>query len=322
MQNHLIMSKEGANYSVLRYDNDVVKGFPMSFQPLYVNYVNSTLKGQIFLFYFQDIYLCLILRKKMGLTFAHLVSEIYTSQLKEIDYSFFYTHLKHFFLSKKVFVVYPPQHLHTYIEAPFSAEKKYLGIIQLPILPSLEDQFANFKTVYRRHIKAAQKAEVQVEFGLHLFEEFYAFYASKMQTNQAVFDQKSVLKAVIDRGAKNVMCGVARLGNSIEAVILNIHDDETAYYMWGASGETAHNGSFRLLHWELIQYYYSIGIKNYSLGGYRLTGQKTKKQENLERFKLGFGSKVHDGFHFEWVLRPVHYYFYTKMIKFRKFFKK
>lgn len=322
MQNPFIMNKEGCSYSVLSYPKVELVGFPLSFQPIYVEYVNHSLNGEINVFCFQDNYLCMILRKKMGMTFAHLVSEIHTKGEKEIDYSEFYFKLHHFFASKKVVVVYPPQHLHTYDEAPISSKKKYLGIIQLPILTSIEEQFSNMKTVYKRHIKSAQKVGVQVEFGLHLFEEFYDFYASKMKSNNAVFDQKSVLKALIDRGTKNVQCGVARLENKIEAVILNIHDDEKAYYMWGASGETAHNGSFRLLHWELIQYYYSIGIKNYSLGGYRFTGQKTKKQENLERFKLGFGSKVHDGFHFEWLLRPVHYYFYTKMSKFRKFFKK
>ena len=322
MQNHLITSKEGANYSVLPYANDIVEGFPMSFQPLYVNYVNSTLKGHIILFYFQDIYLCLILRKKMGLTFAHLVSEIYTSQLKEIDYSFFYTHLKHFFLSKKVFVVYPPQHLHTYIEAPFSAEKKYLGIIQLPILPSLEDQFANFKTVYRRHIKAAQKTGVKVEFGIHLFDEFYEFYEARMKSNQAVYDQKSILRAIIDQYPNPVICAISRLNNKIEAVVLNIHDSKTSYYMWGASGITSHNGSFRLLHWELIQYYHSIGIKNYSLGGYRLTGQKTQKQENLENFKIGFGSQIVEGYHFHWVLKPIQYYLFIKISLLLQFIRK
>ena len=316
------MSKEESNYSVLSYHKVELDGFPLSFQPHYVEYVNHILRGEIYVFCFQDYYLCLILRKKMGLTFAHLVSEIYSKGLKEIDYPLFYLNLQHFFASKRVVIVQPPQHLHTYVEAPISSKKKYLGIIQLPILTSIEEQFSNLKPVYRRHIKSAQKAGVQVEFGLHLFEEFYDFYASKMQTNHAVFDQKSVLKALIDRGSKNVKCGVARLGSKIEAVILNIHDDETAYYMWGASGETAHNGSFRLLHWELIQYYYSIGIKSYSLGGYRLTGQKTKKQENLENFKLGFGSKVNDGFQFQWVLKPVHYNFYTIMSKLKQIIKK
>lgn len=316
------MSREGANYSIISYNDNVVSGFPISFQPLYVDYVNSTLKGKIILFYFQDIYLCLIIRKKMGLTFAHLVSEIYTIKTNEIEYSLFYKSLKHYLLSKRVIVVYPPQHLHTYVEAPFSAEKKYLGIIQLPILPSLEEQYANFKTVYRRHIKSAQKIGVKVEFGNHLFDEFYEFYEARMQSNQAVYDQKLILRAIIDQHPNQVICAIAKLNNNIEAVILNIHNTKTAYYMWGASGISSHNGSFRLLHWELIQYYHSIGIKNYSLGGYRFTGQKTKKQENLENFKIGFGSKILEGYHFHWVLKPIQYYFYSKVSLLLQFIKK
>jgi hypothetical protein len=316
------MNNGESRYSVLSYYKVELDGFPLSFQPLYVEYVNYTLRGEIHVFCFQDIYLCLILRNKMGLTFAHLVSEIFSKGLKKIDYSLFYSNLQHFLASKNVILVKPPQHLHTYDEAPISSIKKHIGIIQLPILSSIEDQFSNLKSVYRRHIRSAQKSGVEVEFGLHLFEEFYAFYEAKMQANKAVYDQKNILEAVINRATKQVVCGVARLGNSIEAVILNIQDKQTAYYMWGASSENAHNGSFRLLHWELIKYYHSIGVKSYSLGGYRFSGNKTNKQENLENFKLGFGSKVKDGYHFQWVLKPMYYFFYTKMSLLMQFLKK
>ena len=40
---------------------------------------------------------------------------------------------------------------------------------------------------------------------------------------------------------------------------------------------------------------------------------KTKKQENLENFKLGFGAQIINGVHFNWVLKPFHYYLYQKI---------
>jgi len=142
-----------------------------------------------------------------------------------------------------------------------------------------------------------------------------------LQYNTASYDSKSNLKKIITDAPENVVCAIARLNGTIEAVILNIHDTTTAYYMWGASGVGSHNGSFRLLHWEMIQYYHSIGIANYSLGGYRSIGQKTKKQENLENFKLGFGAVIKDGVHFSWVLKPFHAYLYQKIIKVVQLFR-
>jgi lipid II:glycine glycyltransferase (peptidoglycan interpeptide bridge formation enzyme) len=310
-----------SNYSVLEYDRNVVETFPLSFQSFYVEYVNRTLHGRIFLFETNGEYICFVVRKKFGCTFVHLISEIYSVDQTAIDFTLFYLRLEHYFRLIRAISVFPPQHLHTYQQAPISAIKHTLGIIQLDLSTPIDTLFKNLKTVYRRHIKSAQKEGVEVEFGHHLFEEFYQFYQTRMQYNKASYDSKSNLKKIITDAPEKVVCAIARLNGTIEAVILNIHDTTTAFYMWGASGIDAHNGSFRLLHWEIIKYYHSIGITNYSLGGHRLVGQKTKKQENLENFKLGFGAVIKDGVHFKWVLKPFHSYLYQKIIKVVQLFR-
>lgn len=304
---------KNTDYSILEYDLKVVENFPLSFQPYYVDYVNASLNGEIRLFETNGVYICFIVRKKFGFPFVHLISELFTVENSEIDTTTFFHHLAYYFRLIRVISVFPPQHLHTYKEAPKGAKSYSLGIIQLDLVPSKDSIYMNFKSVYRRHIKSAQKEGVLVEFGLHLFDEFYTFYESRMQSNNAVYDSKSTLKKIIESAPENVLCAVARLNGTIEAVILNIHDTTTAYYMWGASGINSHNGSFRLLHWEMIQTYISMGIQHYSLGGYRFDEFKTKKQENLENFKLGFGAEIINGVHFNWVLKPYHYYLYQKI---------
>ena len=316
------MKKFKAEYSLYEYKSLLVKGFPLSFQPFYVEYVNSSIHGNVQVFELNGVYVCFSIRRKMGIRFVHLISEIYATKNVIIDYSKFYIELSDYLFVNKVVAVFPPQHLHNYKEVPLGANKYTLGIINLKLDTSLEGLFQCFKPVYRRHIKMAQKEGVKIEIGLHLFDDFYEFYHKRMILNNAVFDQKDTLKQIIEKAPEKAVCAVACLNGKIEAVILNIHDTNTAFYMWGASGNESHNGSFRLLHWELIQYYHNLGIKNYSLGGYRSLGEKTRKQENLENFKLGFGASIMSGFHFYWILKPIQYYLYKKVSVLVQFLKK
>ena len=316
------MKRFKSEYNLYEYKSSLVAGFPHTFQPFYVEYVNSSLLGDIQVFESNNVYVCFSIRKKMGIRFVHLISEIYSLNNVIIDFSKFYAELFKCFYVNKIVAVFPPQHLHNYKEVPFGANKYSLGIINLKMDVSLDELFRRLKPVYRRHIKMAQKEGVKIEIGLHLFDEFYDFYQTRMQLNNAVFDQKNTLKQIIEKAPDKIVCAVASLNGKIEAVILNIHDSDTAFYMWGASGAESHNGSFRLLHWELIQYYHNLGIKNYSLGGYRSVGEKTKKQENLENFKLGFGATIIPGFHFNWILKPIQYYLYKKVSNVLQFLKK
>lgn len=285
----------------------------ITFQSFYANYVNENIQGDSFVFQYGDIYVCFILRKKNGFTFAYLISELFSINTALINYELFYSQFECFLKEKSVIAVLPPQHLQTYKLAPRNSKSYRLGIIELDLKPSLDEIFIGFKPVYRRHIRNAKKDGVIVEFGVHLFDEFYTFYETRMLTNNAIYDSKAVLKKMIDKAPENVVCAVAKLSNNIEAVILNIHDDTKAYYMWGASSQIAHNGSFRLLHWELIQFYHSIGLYSYSLGGYRSVGDKSEKQEKLESFKIGFGAKINEGFHFIWLLKPFQFYIYSNI---------
>lgn len=300
-------------YSVTLHEAHEMGHMPITFQPFYVNYINQHLQGEVVIFQFDGSYLCLIIRKRKALSFAYLVSEIYVSEPKVINYATFYTQLKQYLKEKSVVAVFPPLHLQTYKIPPVNAKSYKLGIIELDLSSSTEVLFSGLKPVYRRHIRNAVKEGVKVEFGMHLFDAFYTFYEIRMIANNAVYDSKDVLKKIIDKAPQNVVCAVAKLSNNIEAVILNIHDGTTAYYMWGASGQDAHNGSFRLLHWELIQFYHSKGIQRYSLGGYRSIGSKTEKHQKLESFKMGFGSKIKDGYHFLWVLKPFPFFIYNTL---------
>jgi hypothetical protein len=300
------------NYNIFNYSEINLDKFPFTFRKYYVDYVNNTIHGDVLIFEFEESYICFSMRTKFGFKFLHLISEIFSLNTKGLSYQDFYIELEKFCVLNKIIAVYPPQHLFNYSIYPKKSTFYSLGIICLSLAPSIEDIFSNFKPVYRRHIRNAEKSGVAVEVGSHLFEDFYDFYKENMLRNEAVYDKKDDLNKILNLAKTNATCAIARLNGKIESVILNLHDDKNAYYMWGASSKTAHNGSFRLLHWHLIQFYKKNGILNYSLGGYRSKENKSSKQEKLENFKLGFGAEIKDGFHFVWVLRPLYYFFYNK----------
>ena len=90
MQLQHIMKTFMINYNLYNYSEVNTQNFPFSFQSYYIDYVNGTLHGDVFIFEFERSYLCFSLRSKFGLKFIHLISEIYTQTDSNIEYHRFY----------------------------------------------------------------------------------------------------------------------------------------------------------------------------------------------------------------------------------------
>tara|TARA_B110000977_G_scaffold109003_1_gene141808 strand:- start:2758 stop:3699 length:942 start_codon:yes stop_codon:yes gene_type:complete len=294
---------------------------PVSISKTLIGYINKDVSGSLLVVKDQEVFLFLLVRNKMKFKIGYFLHPPVSdgkkiSRANEIK---FFKKLTPFFKKEKlVDFVMPPLHLENFSHIPEKSFGHKLGIISLPLMARTEEEiFAAFKPVYRRHIRKASKVNVKIKFGLEYFDDFYSIYSEKLQQENAVYDSYESIKDIAFNSDNEieVQCGVAYLDGEIEAGILNISDLSKAYYFYGGVSKNAHNGSFRLLHWELIKQYIDKGIEAYQLGGKRDGEMLTLKHERLASFKLGFGAIVEDGYHFVYVVNKIKYKLYQNLMK-------
>ncbi len=168
-----------------------------------------------------------------------------------------------------------------------------------------EELFAKMNSKYRNLVKRAEKDGCELKIGR---EELLADYA-KIDTDtwerserdgngEDFYGEK--LKAMPD----NTLLAIVYLNGEPQAGAFLYYSKSMAYYMFGASVHGAHTGAGRMLHWKLMLYLKSMGVKKYSFVGYRYKADEGSKYVGIQLFKERFGGTLVGGYMFKCVLRP------------------
>ncbi len=302
--------------------------FCASLSKTFIDYVNKDVHGKLFILQDGNISIPLLIRKKSIFSIGYFVHIPLKDNIRltlEEEKLFFSMLGKYLMNNKLVDFILPPIHIENFNHIPKNAIGYKLGIISIKLLDkSIDSIFESFKSVYRRHIRNAEKANVEIKFGLEYFDDFYTIYSEKLKQEKAVHDSYDTIKKIAFNSNDDIaiQCGVAYLDGEIEAGILNFSDRKNAFYIFGGSSKNALNGSFRLLHWELIKKYKELGLEAYQLGASREGEMLTDKHERLASFKMGFGSEIQEGYHFIWILNKFKYKLYTGLLMIKNTFKK
>lgn len=302
-------------------DYEYKQMLPVSFSKSFINYLNTNVNGSLCMVKSGEILLPLLVRTRMKFKMGYFIHPPVKNGSRlslEEEKEFFKLLVPFFKKNKQLDFIVPPLHLENFHHIPDEAKGYKLSLINVQLEDKTTDQiFESFKSVYRRHIRNAEKANVMIKFGLEYFDDFYTIYSEKLKLENAVHDSYDTIKKIAFNTDEeiNVQCGVAYLNGEIEAGVLNVSDASNAYYIFGGSSRNAHNGSFRLLHWELIKKYKDENLKSYKLGAYREGEMLTSKHERLASFKMGFGSEIQEGYHFTLILSPFKFWLYSIILK-------
>jgi lipid II:glycine glycyltransferase (peptidoglycan interpeptide bridge formation enzyme) len=304
-------------------DFEYTNEWPITFSNEFFNFLNTSINGKRIFFKHENCILPVILKKKHTFKIGYFIHPPLKNgkKLTQIEEVIFFNSLLIYLKSKKIvdFII-PPIHTENFQHIPKNSIGYELGIIKLTIKNLTEETvFTSFKSIYRNLIRKAIKDNVSVKFGMEYFDDFYALYQQKLILENAPYDSYELIKeiALNLNNSRNVICGVAYVGNKPDSAVLNFNDNKNAYYMWAGTSNNSHPGSLRLLHWEIIQIYLKKGIEYYRMGGARKGDFSNEKHTRLLNFKRGFGSDVETGFHFTFIINLLKYRMY-KMLVFLK----
>lgn len=301
---------------------------PIVFSSEFYTYLNTDVQGNLFFLEEEGIQMPVIIKNKSFFKIGYCVhpplkNGITLNEKEEVD---FFKKLHSFLKSNKTIdFINPPIHIENFKHIPSSAIGHSIGIIRLSLKDKTEEEvFAQFKPIYRNLIRKAQKENVEVKFGLDCFDDFYKLYKDKLVLENAPFDSYEQIKKMVFSldNSNRSLCGVAYCNGIPDAGIVNINDGINAYYFWAGTSLSPHQGSLRLLHWEIIKKYIALGIQNYRMGAAREGDLLSEKHARLLAFKTGFGSQVDKGFHFTFVINKFKYNLYQFLIKLKEKIRK
>ena len=293
---------------------------PIVFSSEFYTYLNTDVKGNLFFLEENGIHMPVIIKNKSFFKIGYCVypplkEGITLTEKEEVDFfKNLYSFLKR---NKTIDFINPPIHIENFKHLPSSAIGHSIGIIRLSLKDKTEEEvFSQFKPIYRNLIRKAQKENVEVKFGLDCFDDFYKLYKDKLVLENAPFDSYEQIKKMVfslDNTGRS-LCGVAYCNGIPDAGIVNINDGINAYYFWAGTALNPHQGSLRLLHWEIIKKYIVLGIQNYRMGAAREGDLLNEKHARLLAFKTGFGSQIDKGYHFTLVINKFKYNLYKSLI--------
>lgn len=205
-----------------------------------------------------------------------------------------------------LFSTYPEESIHV-----------KFGTYIIDLRLTLETLFQNLHSKHRNVIKKAQKDGVIIKMGHDLLNDFYPIYKNTLSRQKLNYTTLLELKKMVQGPLKdNCEIFIAEKDGIVQGGAFFIfQQNQSTYYLLGASLQNPHIGSLNLLHWEAISYFKKIGVLYYNFVGARISPIKGSKQEGIQRFKSRFGSSFKEGYLWKVPINQKKYYLFNFISK-------
>jgi hypothetical protein len=207
-----------------------------------------------------------------------------------------------------IFRTYPPGAL----AAPYGTFIKELNRPEEVLLNEISPD-------YRKNIRRAIKAGVQIDKGLSYLDEVYDLIAETLKRSNLRFKQRTSFKEEIVRGlGENVMIAVAKHNGNIQACMIAPFSQFSGYSWYSGTITEPVKGAMHLLQWEVLRKLAQMGVARFNFTGVRIRPEVGSKQEGIANFKMRFGGKRIEGYMWKYGLRPLKYAAYSAAVRLLK----
>lgn len=228
----------------------------------------------------------------------------------------FHNYIEH---NKLADIILPPTHYSTFKSIPSKCLFFEIGLISYKIEPEVTRILEKMKPNYRNEIrKLLENPDIKVNSGNEIIEECYQLFKSTHENQNLYFaDLKTFESNVYNLSANNFLLS-CQVKNKVMGAVFFLLDNSKAYYIYsGNEKSTSLPGINKLLIYQSIIYFQSIGVSELILGGYRNEKLASKKIIGIQQFKMRFGSEVENGFHFIKIVNPFRYRLFQFFLKFK-----
>lgn len=179
------------------------------------------------------------------------------------------------------------------------------GTFILDLSQSKETLWKNLSSSHRRKIRLAMKSGVGIRTGLKYLETVYELVRDTFKRSGLSFMKYSQFQSQMLALGDNVKVFIAEHEGAIQGGMVIPFSARSAYYIYGGSVPVPVAGAMNLLHWNAIELFHGLGVKEYDFVGVRIKPAKGSKQEGLMTFKERFGGQLIHGYMWKYPFHPV-----------------
>jgi hypothetical protein len=173
----------------------------------------------------------------------------------------------------------------------------------------------NVSKTSRQNITAAQKDGILVRETLELLDPAYDLMRETFRRSKLGFMSRESFKKFALSLGENCKLLVAEYESVAHSYSLFAFSAPSAYWIYGGNIEGQHPGAMKLLQWEAIRLFRTLGVCKYDFYGARIDPPKGSKQEGINKMKKHLGGTLSEGYVWKYSLRPSRAWVYSKAVR-------
>lgn len=181
------------------------------------------------------------------------------------------------------------------------------------------DLFNEIHADYRKKIRSAIKAGVEIKSGEQYLEAAYSIVSNTLKRSGAdvIKNSEDFKKSVLSLG-ESVKIFVAEYQGVLHACLISPFSKYSAYTFYGGTIPEPQKGAMHLVHWEAMRQFREMGVRQFNFQGVRVNPEQGSKQEGILTFKQRFGGRLVQGYMWKYSLCPLQSTIYSVAVRLLK----
>jgi len=193
---------------------------------------------------------------------------------------------------------------------PDGAEAAPYGSYVIDLTPPEEELWKKIDRIMRQNIKTALKAGVTVHEAGARTEEAHRMIRKTFERSRLPFMTLASFQRFQGGLGEHGKLLVAEQNGVAQSFAAFGFSRSCAYAIYAGNEAALQQGANKLLYWEAMRLFKSLGVGRYDFVGTRIDPEKGSKQEALSQLKKRFGATLKRGFMWKYSLRHWKYRLY------------
>ena len=184
------------------------------------------------------------------------------------------------------------------------------GSYIIDLTQSEEILWKNIDRIYRQNINAAIKKGVTIRDGSDNLEAAHELIVDTFKRSKLPFMNFSEFSHFVKGLGKNGKILIADCNGITQSYAVFGFSDYCAYAIYAGNLDNQQQGANKLIYWEAIRLFKSLGVRRYDFVGARINPDKGSKQDTINALKRRFGAQLKQGYIWKYSIKTLPYKIY------------
>jgi hypothetical protein len=208
------------------------------------------------------------------------------------------------FRNTRADIIIPPTNNTLFRTYPDGARPAPYGSYVIDLRNPEDILWRNVSKTTRHNITAARKDGLCIREGMDLLDPAYDVIFETFRRSKLTFMSREAFKRFAVALGENGKLLMAEHQGVAQSYALFAFSTPCAYWIYGGNIHGLHQGAMKLLQWEAIRLFRSLGVRKFDFFGARINPPKGSKQEGINLMKKHLGATLSEGYMWKYPLRP------------------